>query len=614
MLGLDGVDPDVVDLLIAEGKLPNFARLKTEGASAGLYSPPPLLSPIIWTTIGTGRKPSDHGIGHFITVDPTTGKELPVTSELRRVPAVWNMFSDADRTVGVVGWWATWPAEEVNGVLVSDHAAYHFLMGQKLEEEGSRDGVTFPPEAMEELGRFLRRPEEVSAEELEPFVDIDPAELDKPFEFENDLSHFRWAVGAAKTHRDIGLHLWETDEPDLLLVYVEGVDTTSHLFGHLYRQSDLAGELAEQQKRYGQAVEQMYLFADEIVGQFLEVMDERTTLLVLSDHGFKLGELPSDPSMTRDMRRVSEAYHRETGILFLYGAGIRPGVRIDGATTSDITPSVLALAGLPVAEDFAGRVLEEVIAVPTTTIASYGLRDRDGSGMQQEGVDAAMMEKLESLGYVGDGATTNDRNLANILLREGRFEEAAYAFRQLVEASPEEAELRGALATALIGVGETEEAMREFDRALELDPLLVPALFNRGRLHEVSGEIDAAISDYRESLRYDADYKPARRALQRLGVGLVGRVAVTEEEKQSNRLLREASAMIKRGDYEGAAKKIDEAEALTPDVAEVYQYRSNVAYLTGDREGAAKALERALEIEPDNALYRENLRRLNEGR
>jgi Flp pilus assembly protein TadD/predicted AlkP superfamily pyrophosphatase or phosphodiesterase len=617
VLGLDGVDPDVVDLLIAEGKLPNFEKLTRDGAHARLYSPPPLLSPIIWTTVATGRKPSDHGIGHFITVDPTSGKELPVTSDMRRVKALWNIFSERDRTVGVVGWWATWPAESVDGVLVSDHAAYHFLMGQKLSEEESTEGVTYPADAIASLEPFLREPEDVTFEELKPFVDIDPAELDREFEFHNDLSHFRWALGAAMTYRDIGLHIWETTTPDLLMVYIEAPDTTSHLFGHLYRQRALAGELAVQQQRYGRAVEQMYVFADEIVGKYIAAMDEHTALVVLSDHGFMLGELPSDPSKTRDMRRVSEAYHTDEGILFLYGAGVRPGVRIEKASVMDIAPSVLALAGLPVAEDMAGRVLDEVIDVPLANpVATYdatGDRDSDPDGGRATGVDSAVLERLESLGYIGATSTTNDRNLANIMLREGRYEEAENSFRKLIETDPEEPVFYAALGGALAGQGRNDEAFAAYARALELDPLLIAALHNRGRLHEVTGDVDAAVEDYRAAIRYDGDYEPSRRALARLGVPVVDRRPETPEEQRAAELLRDAEESIKRGDYDGALSQCNEAQKLTPDVAAVYQCRSNAAYLKGDRGLAEQALERALELEPDNALFRENLRKLREG-
>src|SRR5215218_595750 len=104
VLALDGVDPDVVDLLISEGKLPNFARLKREGAYGRLRSERPLLSPVVWTTIATGKTPDRHGIGHFVAVNPRTGEELPVTSRLRHVKALWNIFSESGRSVAVVGW------------------------------------------------------------------------------------------------------------------------------------------------------------------------------------------------------------------------------------------------------------------------------------------------------------------------------------------------------------------------------------------------------------------------------------------------------------------------------------------------------------------------------
>lgn len=109
MLGFDGLDPATVDLLLSEGKLPHFARLRQEGAYGRLRSFRPMLSPILWTTIATGRTPDQHGIGHFTGRDRADGEEEPVTSDLRRTRAIWNLFSQAERSVGVLGWWATYP-------------------------------------------------------------------------------------------------------------------------------------------------------------------------------------------------------------------------------------------------------------------------------------------------------------------------------------------------------------------------------------------------------------------------------------------------------------------------------------------------------------------------
>ena len=160
---------------------------------------------------------------------------------------------------------------------------------------------------------------------------------------------------------------------------------------------------------------------------------------------------------------------------------------------------------------------------------------------------------------------------------------------------------------------ESEAALVEFGVALELDPLGIPAYHNRGRVHEVMGNVDAAIEDYRTALRYDGSYEPARRALERLGVGSVGRAATTPEEIRAAELLREAEASIKRGDYDAAESLCAEAVQLAPDVAAVYQQQANVAFLKGDRAGAERALEKALKLEPDNALFLENLRRLQDG-
>src|SRR5215475_11872176 len=88
VLGLDGMEPSV-------------RRLRDGGASGLLRSQKPLLSPIIWTTIATGKPPDAHGIGHFVATNPQTGKQLPVTSRMRKVKALWNVLSDAGDGRGV---------------------------------------------------------------------------------------------------------------------------------------------------------------------------------------------------------------------------------------------------------------------------------------------------------------------------------------------------------------------------------------------------------------------------------------------------------------------------------------------------------------------------------
>lgn len=616
-LGIDGLDPLAIDLLMSEGKLPNFARLRQDGAYGRLISQKPILSPIIWTTIATGKTPGQHGIGHFVAVDPQTGENLPVTSDLRRVEALWNIAANAGRQPVVVGWWATWPPEVLDGFIVSDHTSYHFLFEEGFTGATAQQETTHPPELAAEIAPLLRRPTDLTYEEVSPFVDVTPELFAQPFDLSDDLGHFKWALATAKSYRDIGLELWRREKPDLEMVYIEGVDSTSHLFGHLFRVEGLAGELAVQQEKFGQTVEQMYLFADELVGQYLDAMDKDTTLVIASDHGFRLGELHDDPSRVRDMRRVSERFHRIEGIVYLYGRGVKRHSRLDKPVLVDVAPTILTLLGLPAAEDMPGRVLTEALEkleVPDR-IASYETGERGGQqgAARDTEVDQAVIERLEALGYLGGvQSSEGERNLAAIAFEEGRLEDAAEIYKRLIEDEPEEAGLYTSLAGAYGAMGNYEGALAQLEMALKLEPLNVEAYHNRAVIHERQGQPDLAIADYSTALRYAPDYEPSRAALLRLTGSASANAPQGQAEQQAGFLAEKASLAARRGDYDTALTLLDRAEDIAPQYSLVHQYRSNVAYLMGDRAAAIAALERALDIEPDNALFQENLKRLKE--
>lgn len=617
VLGLDGLDPGAVDLLMAEGKMPNFARLRTDGAYGRLISSKPLLSPIIWTTIATGKTPDQHRIGHFVAVNEKTGEQLPVTSQMREVKALWNILSDAGRTVDVVGWWATWPAENVRGSLVSDHACYHFLFEEGAA--GSRDvtGIMYPPSIEPALRPMIRRPGDLTPADVSPYVTVSAAEFARPFDFADDLSHFKWALATAESYRAIGKHLWRTDKPDVLMVYIEGTDSVSHLFGHLFRAQGLAGELAAQQQRYGRAVEEMYLYADRLVGEYMALMDDNTTLMVLSDHGFELGALQDDPSKTRDMRRVSERFHRLEGILYLYGNHVKAHRRLDKPTLVDIVPTLLALVGLAPAQDMPGRVLSEGLdlAEPPRQVASYETAGQvaGAAGTSDRDVDPAILERLRALGYLDTESPKGDRNLAAILFEEGRFADAATAYEALVREHPDDAALRASWAGALGALGRYEESLAQLEQAIAREPLNPEAYHNRGVIYEKQGKRDEALAAYRTALRYNPSYGPSQEALVRLTGSAAAHGPRDEGEQRAHALAEQAGQAARRGDYAGAMRTLDEAEKAAPGYVLVYQYRANVAFLMGDREAAKRALRRALEIEPDNALFKTNLQRLERG-
>ncbi len=622
VLGFDGLDPETVDLLLSEGKLPNFAQLRREGAYGRLKTFKPTLSPILWTTIATGKTPDQHGIGHFVGRDRLNGRDQPVTSDMRQTKAIWNLFSEAGRKVGVLGWWATYPPEKVNGFIASDRMAWHFLFAQGFEKAGLV-GATRPPELEARLRPKMIRPDQIGLADLAPYVDVTAADLDRPFDLEDDLQHFRWVLATMRSYRDLGLDLWQSERPDLMLVYFEGTDSTAHLFGHLFRAQGLAGELAVQQKKYGHAVESVYAAADRILGDFLATLDRDTTLVVLSDHGFELGILPEDPSRLRDMRRVSEQFHRDHGVLYLYGAGVRPATRLDEPTLLDIAPTLLALAGIPPAADMPGRVLREgfVRLDEPVRVATYESPSQlpepnapatpEQTAAPASAADQALLEHLKSLGYLSGTSSKGDRNLAAIAFENRDFRKAAQMYQALVQQEPEDAALRASFAGALGALGRYDEAIAQLDRSLAIDPLNPEGHHNRGAALERLGRRDEAVAAYREAVRYRGDYAPSLAALARLGVAPTTQAPpASAGELRARALAEEASQLARRGDYADALARIAEAERLAPRLAVVCQYESNVAYLAGDRPRAIRALERCLRLEPDNALYRTNLERL----
>jgi predicted AlkP superfamily phosphohydrolase/phosphomutase/Flp pilus assembly protein TadD len=614
VLGIDGLDPGVVDLLMSEGRMPNFARLRQGGAYGRLVSSRPLLSPIIWTTIATGRLPADHQIGHFVAINEQTGEQLPVTSQMRKVKALWNILSEVGRKVAVVGWWATWPAEAVEGVVASDHTCYHFLFDEGATGASDTAGIVYPPARTDEILQLVRRPGDIGQAEIARYVDVPAERAAAQFAFQDDLSHFKWALATAHSYTEIGLELWKRDDPDLMMLYVEGVDSSSHLFGHLFRAEGLKGELAEQQQHYGRTVEQMYELADEIVGRYLEVVDDDTTLVVLSDHGFDLGVLHGDPSKTRDMRRVSERFHKIEGVLYMYGRGVKPAARLDRPVLVDVAPTLLALAGLGAAADMPGRVLTEGLTFepPIRSVATYegGRATAAASATGSASVDSAILERLRSLGYLDTASPTGERNLASLHFESGRYEDAVEAYRKLIEEKPEDGSLRASLAGTLGALGRYDEALEELDHAERLSPLNPESYHNRGVIYERQGKLDDAITQYRQALRYSPDYEPSRNALVRLTGTSDATGPRTDSEKLAGAMAERAAGAARRGDYAAALATLEEAARIAPQYALVYQYRANVAFLMNDREQAVAALVKALELEPDNALYRQNLETL----
>ncbi len=84
VLGVDGLDPVILDRLMAEGTMPHFAELAREGSYQRLGTSNPPQSPVAWSNFVTGRDPGGHGIFDFVHRDPVTYR--PISSATPPAP------------------------------------------------------------------------------------------------------------------------------------------------------------------------------------------------------------------------------------------------------------------------------------------------------------------------------------------------------------------------------------------------------------------------------------------------------------------------------------------------------------------------------------------------
>lgn len=98
LVGADGASWNVIDPVLAAGEMPHLAALLTRGGSAELATVEPLISPVVWSSIATGRSPEHHGVGSFLT------------SRLHlKTATVFERLAAAGLRVGLYEYLVTWP-------------------------------------------------------------------------------------------------------------------------------------------------------------------------------------------------------------------------------------------------------------------------------------------------------------------------------------------------------------------------------------------------------------------------------------------------------------------------------------------------------------------------
>ncbi len=257
VLGLDGATFTILRPWMEAGYLPNLARLAHEGVHGKLESVVPPYSAPAWVSLVTGKGPGKHGIVDFWRYDPSTDERWPVDASNVGTVALWDILGEHGRLVGAVNVPLTYPPRLINGVMVSG-----------MMTPGEDTPYTHPPE----LKNWLK---EVAGDyEADPYTSVDRT------------SAFLKRVLYWVERREVAhLRLLESRPFDFFINVVQALDPIQHHFwrvldeSHPNHDDNEAGRLRPLLLRCYQAV-------DKVVGHRLGMLDGRTTLFVVSDHGF----------------------------------------------------------------------------------------------------------------------------------------------------------------------------------------------------------------------------------------------------------------------------------------------------------------------------------------
>lgn len=422
VFGFDGATWDVLDPMIRDGRLPNLAALAARGRTFDVETIQPTFSPVIWTSIATGKNRFQHGVHDVVqTVLPggvrlprsmrrtafltkTTGVPFRLLDQRRLLPmapyrssevrstSVFEAASEAGLSTSLVEWYVTWPAIPLSGVTISDR--FH------LQGDGPpKPGLTYPPELAELLADRVVTGEDVPVERVTELADVGDLGAAEAAEWADRHRGFvremRLNLARDLTTRNVAVDLLARDRDWRLFgVYFRAVDLSHHLTWRFYRAAASGAEVGvdEETRQLQSVVTRYHELMDRIVGEVLALVPEDAAIVLLSDHGFE---------DVYDHRRAPD------GVAILAGGPFVPSPQRGRLSIYDIAPTIAVLLGLPVAEDLVDPPRTDLLsrefldAWPPRSVSTWEHLGRPrGSDAPVDAADAEEVERLRALGYL----------------------------------------------------------------------------------------------------------------------------------------------------------------------------------------------------------------------
>ncbi len=282
-IGLDGASKRIIDSMIAKKELPAIERLISTGSYfRSSHSFKPCASPVIWTSMSTGKKPEKHGVkGFFDTTHSLTAKRI------------WEIFDVLGFPVGAMGHFLTWPPQKVNDGFVIPNI---LALGKECypEKYGFLWELTHDPDNQKKISarRMLKYFGSCyhNGIKLSTFLEVILGFIKKRFTFLEKLDRYSFVSSISmrtKFYKDLFIHLCRTFKPKYAYFHIHLIDTYSHYYWQ-YLEPELYDNIPQDEvRRYGQKVYNAYRNADCIIQNILDAVGPDTLVVIASDHGFK---------------------------------------------------------------------------------------------------------------------------------------------------------------------------------------------------------------------------------------------------------------------------------------------------------------------------------------
>lgn len=555
LIGWDAADWEIIGPLIAKGQMPALKKMIDNGVYGNMSTMNPPYSPMLWTSVVTGKTPDKHGVLGFVEIMPDQEGVRPVTSNSRKSRTVWNILHNKGYKSNLVGWWPSYPVEPINGVVISDK--YQKVNPDPKKQSPLAEDAIHPKSAREDFLDLRMFPFEVTKEHILPFIP-NAGKIDQ--EKDKALIPFSRMLAHNVSLHNAATKLLRTSEWDFMCVYYDLIDHFCHTYMK-YHPPKLPQVSQEDFDMYKDVVVGSYRFQDMMLERTLELIDDDTTVIVMSDHGFESGH-----KRILDMPKVQAApalEHRQFGMFVAMGPDIKKNEKVFGLGLIDIAPTILHHFGLPVGKDMDGKVMLDIfkeIKKPTYIDTWEDVEGDFGELKNQEQAsalsDQETMEQLIELGYI---ERPDEKKEVAILKTK--------------------CDLKHNLARVYLGKKDYEKSKDVLIELLQEDEPIDLAPFYMDLL-----TISLKTNEFEDAEKY------------------LNKIKESKTKVKYNLFFPEAEILVGSGDLYKALKLLEDA-TVGRNNAEIWFKIGEVKYKLGKFEEAKDAFEKAISIESDRAKY-----------